>query len=150
MASIPVYGSQLIRFAETFPAVGTATVRAHRVVGVDQDAAGGAVLIEMGEAAGANFTPVGVNQFEILASSDTSAAQGPRVASVATSGLLLIEVSPEEAPVAGGALNVDDEGRARGIGGGETDGTEYFSVTINGVTPTVREVAGDFALVSFS
>lgn len=147
MASIPVYGSQLIRFAETFTNVGSAAIRAHRVVGLDLDAAGGPVLVEMGEAVGANFTAIGVNQFEILSISDTSAAQGVRNASVANSGLLLVEVDTANPPAVGAGLTVDTQGR------GSTAGvlaTNHFAVTINGTSPVVREVSGNFASVSFS
>lgn len=143
MASIPVYGSQLIRFQETVPNVGANAVRAHRMVGIDQDAVGGAVLVEMGEVASATFTPIGVNQFEILAATDTSPAQSVRVASVATSGLLLVEIDTANAPVAGADLTVDTQGRASSAVGA-------VAVALNGSTPTVREVSGNFALVSFS
>ncbi len=148
MTSLPIYGSQLIRFAETFPVVGSNLVRAHRVVGIDQDAVGGPVLTEMGEAASANYTPVGVNQFEILAASNTSAAQGPRVASVATSGLLLVEVvTGADAPSVGVGLTVDTQGRGSKAG---VLNTGHFAVLINGSTPIVRQIISNYALVSFS
>jgi hypothetical protein len=143
MASIPVYGSQVTRFQETVPNVGANAVRAHRVVGIDQDAVGGPVLVEMGEVASATFTPIGVNQFEILAASDTSAAQGVRVASVATSGLLLVEIDTANAPAVGVGLTVDAQGRG-------SDAVGAVAVALNGSTPTVREISGNFALVSFS
>ena len=146
MASIPVYGSQYIRFQETFPNVGAAAVPAHRVVAIDQDAAGGPELVVVSEAAGATFTHVGVNQFEILAEADTSAAQGVRVAGVATAGLLLIEADTANAPAAGADLTVDNVGRVSDVG---ALGTNHFAVVIDGKTPTIRKIEGDFALVSF-
>lgn len=140
----PVYGAQLIRFAETVPAskVGTAAIPAHRVVGFDLDASGDP-LTTQGEATGANYATVGVNQFTIPAASDNGPAVGPRNASVATSGLLLVEIDTANAPAAGAALKVVAGGLASSAVGA-------FAVTVNGTTPTVREVVGDFAVVSFS
>lgn len=149
----PIYGRQLIRFAETVPSgqVGTAEIPAHRVVGFDLDAAGDPLILQ-GEAVGANFVPLGVNQFTIPAAADEGPAVGPRNASVATSGLLLVEIVDvsvdNNPPVAGQALAVNAAGRARAIAG--TENTNYFLVTVNGTVPTVREVYGDFAIVSFS
>lgn len=140
----PVYGHQLIRFAETVPAgqVGTAELPAHRVVGFNLDATGDP-LEAQGEASGANFATLGVNQFTIPASTDNGPAVGPRNASVATSGLLLVEVDTSNVPVPGAALKVVAGGKASSAVGA-------FVVTVNGTTPTIREVYGDFAIVSFS
>jgi hypothetical protein len=140
----PIYGRQLIRFAETVPSgqVGTAELPAHRVVGFDLDASGDP-LTAQGEASGANYATLGVNQFTIPASTDDGPAVGPRNASVATSGLLLVEIDTTDVPVAGAALKVIAGGKASSAAGA-------FAVTVNGTTPTIREVYGDFAIVSFS
>lgn len=143
----PVYGRQLIRFAETVPAsnLGTAEIKAHRVVGFNLD--GNGELITQAETSGANFASLGVNQFTIPAASDTSPAVGSRDASVATSGLLLVEIDSANAPSVGAALTVDTEGRGSVAG---VLNTNHFAVSINDTTPTVREIYGDFAVVSFS
>lgn len=143
----PIYASQVIRFVETVKAsaVGAAAIPAHRVVGADID--GGALLILQAESSDAAFTSLGVSLYSVPAAGDTSPAVGPRNVAVANSGLLIVEVSPEGAPAYGDSLFVDSEGRARVFGILDTD---TYAVTVNGSTPTVRDVVGNYAVVSFS
>lgn len=145
--SNPVYASQVIRFVETVSAasVGTGAIEAHRIVGLDLDANG--ELIPQAEASGAAFRTLGVNLHRIPAAGDTSPAVGYRNASVATSGNLVVEIDTANAPAIGADLVVDGLGRARAATG--VAGTDYFVVDVNGTTPSVREVVGQYAVVSF-
>lgn len=147
----PVYGKQYIRYAETWEAA--------------VDTQGGVVgVVEVGElravsglysagpniaAAGDAFTVaptsiVGVNQ----AYMPTAIAQPytARQMTVATSGLLLIEVAPASAAIALGTnLQINLLGQAVAAG---------TPVTINGTSPLIREdvnIGGRrLALVSFN
>lgn len=147
----PVYGKQYIRYAETWEAA--------------VDTQGGVVgVVEVGElravsglytagpniaAAGDAFTVaptsiVGVNQAYV----PTAIAQPytARQMTVATSGLLLIEVDPVSAPIGLGTnLQINLLGQAVAAG---------TPVTINGTSPIIREdvnIGGRrLALVSFN
>lgn len=153
----PVYGRQYIRYAETFEAP------------VDnQDGDPG--VVEIGEFcavsyatwAGPNFasapdaftapgsvaTIVGINQAYV----PTALAQPytARQLTVATSGLLLVEVDPAATLtdlVLNSQLEINTLGQAVGVG----DGTP---VTLGGTTPLIREQIGiggrKFALVSIA
>jgi hypothetical protein len=151
----PVYGRQYIRYAETFEAPA-------------DNEAGDPGVVEIGEFravsyatwAGPNFaaagdaftvqpeTIVGINQ----AYMPTALAQPytARQLTVATSGLLLVEVAPA-ATLTDLTLNtqleINDLGQAVGVG----DGT---AVTLDGTTPLIREQIGiggrKFVLVSFA
>lgn len=144
----PIYASQVIRFVETVAAsgIGAAAIPAHRVVGLDLDSNG--ELILQGESSSATFTSLGVTLFSLPAAGDTSPAVGPRNASVANSGLLIVEIDPANAPAVGASLTVDATGRARAATGALD--TDFFAVTVNGTTPSIREVVGDYAVVSFA
>jgi hypothetical protein len=147
----PIYGKQYIRYAETFEAA--------------VDTQGGAVgTVEIGElravsyatwagpnvaAAGDAFTVaptniVGINQ----AYMPTALAQPytARQLTVATSGLLLVEVDPASATIGlNTALQINLLGQATAAG---------TAVTIDGTTPLIREnvtIGGrTLVLVSFA
>ena len=147
----PVYGRQYIRYAETWEAavdtqggsVGTVEVGELRAVsglysvGPNIAAAGDAFTV-------APTTIVGVNQ----AYMPTALAQPytARQMTVATSGLLLIEVDPASAAIAlGTPLQINLLGQAVAAG---------TAVTLDGTTPIIREnvnIGGrKLALVSFA
>ena len=151
--SAPCYGRQYIRYSETFEAptntqggtVGTVEVGELRAVsyatwaGVNYAAAGDAF-------SAAPTTIVGVNQ----AYMPTSLAQPhtARQLTVATSGLLLIEIAPGSAAISlNSALRVNLLGQAVG-------GSAGTAVTRDGTTPTIREVISiggrNLVLVSFA
>ena len=132
----PVYGKQYIRYAETWEAavdteggvVGTVEVGELRAVsglysvGPNIAAAGDAFTV-------APTTIVGVNQ----AYMPTALAQPytARQMTVATSGLLLIEVDPASVAIAlGTQLQINLLGQATAAG---------TAVTIDGTTPLIRE-----------
>ncbi len=159
----PIYGRQYIRYAETWEAAVDAEVGSP-----DDLAAGTNVgIVEIGELravvyatfAGPNVAAdpgaivgfagniVGINQ----AYMPTALAQPytARQLTVATSGLLLVEVDPALAPGAitlGSRLRVNDLGQAVAAGGQLT--------TLDGTTPLVREnvdIGGrNLVLVSFA
>ena len=147
----PIYGKQYIRYAETWEAavdtqggsVGTVEVGELRAVsglysvGPNIAAAGDAFTV-------APTTIVGVNQ----AYMPTALAQPytARQMTVATSGLLLIEVDPASAAIAlGTQLQINLLGQAVAAG---------TAVTLDGTTPIIREnvnIGGrKLALVSFA
>lgn len=151
----PVYGRQYIRYAETFEAPA-------------DNEAGDPGVVEIGEFravsyatwAGPNFaaagdaftvapdTIVGINQ----AYMPTALAQPytARQLTVATSGLLLVEVAPA-ATLTDLTLNTQLEINTLGQAVGVGDGTP---VTLDGTTPLIREQVGiggrKFVLVSFA
>lgn len=149
----PIYAKQYIRYAETWEAA-------------TDNQGGDPGVVELGEYCvvayatydGANkcCAPgdltefdgaiIGVNQSYI----PTSLAQPhtARQASVATSGMLIVEVAPGAATInLNTQLEVDDAGRAVAAGDG-------VAVTLDGTTPLVREVAEiggrKVAIVSFN
>ena len=147
----PVYGKQYIRYAETWEAptdtqggvVGTVEIGELRAVsyatwaGPNYAAAGDAFTV-------APTSIVGVNQ----AYMPTALAQPytARQLTVATSGLLLIEVDPASAAIAlATQLQVNLLGQATAAG---------TAVTLDGTTPLIREnvtIGGrDLVLVSFA
>jgi len=159
----PCYGKQYIRYAETWQAAVDLQVGSPFALA----AAATAGLVEVGELhavvyatyAGPNSATepgatvgfagaiVGINQ----AYMPTALAQAytARQLTVATSGLLLVEVDPALAPgtiTIGSRLRVDDFGRAVAAGGQLT--------TLDGTTPLVREnidIGGrNLVLVSFA
>ena len=147
----PIYGKQYIRYAETWEAptdtqggvVGTVEIGELRAVsyatwaGPNYAAAGDAFTV-------APTSIVGVNQ----AYMPTALAQPytARQLTVATSGLLLIEVDPASAAIAlATQLQVNLLGQATAAG---------TAVTLDGTTPLIREnvtIGGrDLVLVSFA
>jgi hypothetical protein len=151
----PVYGKQYIRYAETFEAatdteaggIGTVEIGEFRAVhyatyaGANKVAPGSAFTLQPEDI-------VGINQAYI----PTALAQPytARQASVATSGLLLVEVDPA-ATLADITLNsqleIDAAGRAVAPGDG-------IAVLLNNTKPLIREQVGiggrKFVLVSFA
>ena len=147
----PIYGKQYIRYAETWEAaidtqggvVGTVEIGELRAVsyatwaGPNYAAAGDAFTV-------APTSIVGVNQ----AYMPTALAQPytARQLTVATSGLLLIEVDPASAAIAlASQLQVNLLGQATAAG---------TAVTLDGTTPLIREnvtIGGrELVLVSFA
>jgi hypothetical protein len=147
----PVYGKQYIRYAETWEAptdtqggvVGTVEIGELRAVsyatwaGPNYAAAGDAFTV-------APTSIVGINQ----AYMPTALAQPytARQLTVATSGLLLIEVDPASGAIAlASQLQVNLLGQATAVG---------TPVTLDGATPLVREnvtIGGrNLVLVSFA
>jgi hypothetical protein len=146
--STPIYGKQYIRFAETFQVAQGTVVNQFRVV--ELAAAPGShppLLVEQSNG-GAS---VGVSQFTLNDNVPPTgfATDETRMLSVATAGLLLVESDGTlAANDIGTALEVVAGGLASDAGtGGST------AVTINGTTPTIRDVLNiggvEFALVSF-
>jgi len=132
--TLPVYGRQLIRFAETFYVAPEKEVNSYRVVVLDTPTGPSMPLsVEQG-----NGGAVGISQFQVADNVPPTGFGSDRVRTltVATSGLLLVE--------ADGTLDAADIGTAlvataTGIAtpssnvGGE-------AVTVNGMTPTIREI----------
>jgi hypothetical protein len=153
----PVYGKQYIRYAETFEAVtddddgGIGVVEIGEFRAVHYATYAGANKVAPGSAFQADPQPseiVGINQAYI----PTALAQPytARQASVATSGLLLVEVDPAATLTdisLNSQLEIDLEGRAVGVGDG-------LAVTMNNTKPLIREqiaIGGrKFVLVSFA
>jgi len=133
----PIYGKQFIRYAETWEAptdtqagaLGTVEIGELRAVsyatwvGANYAAAGDAFTVPP-------TTIVGVNQAYMptaLAQPNTA-----RQLTVATSGLLLIEVDP-----AAGAITLNTQLQINVLGQATNAGT---AVSLDGTTPLIREV----------
>ena len=160
--SAPIYGKQYIRYAETWEAavdaeagspaatvvgstVGVVEIGEIRVVAY-MTSAGPGVASAPDALAPANWTGLiaGVNQ----AYMPTALAQPytARQLTVATSGLLLIEVDPTSAAIPNNTqLQVNLLGQATAVG---------VAVTLDGTTPLIRENIGiggrKLVLVSFA
>ena len=145
----PVYGKQYIRFAETAYVCCETAIPQFRLVTVD--ATGGpcgdgtptdpptaALMVAGGEA-------WGVMQQEFNTCDCDYATDRLRLGTVATSGLLLVDMDPANAQAQTDALLVDAEGRSSSAGA---------AVTVDNTTPIVRQavvVGGVYmALVSFN
>jgi hypothetical protein len=149
--SAPIYGRQYIRYAETFEAatntqggsVGTVEIGELRAVsyatwaGPNTAAAGDAFTV-------APTTIVGINQAYM-----PSAIAQPYTArqlTVATSGLLLVEVAPASA-----TIGLNTQLQINTLGQATAAGTPVF---LDGTTPLIREnvtIGGrKLALVSFA
>jgi hypothetical protein len=148
----PIYGKQYIRYAETFEAatntqggaVGTVEIGELRAVsyatwaGPNVAAAGDAFTVPP-------TTIVGINQAYM-----PSALAQPYTArqlTVATSGLLLVEVAPASAALTLNAqLTINTLGQASTVAS--------VAVTLDGTTPLIREIVEiggrKLALVSFA
>ena len=149
--SAPIYGKQYIRYAETFEApsntqggaVGTVEIGELRAVsystwaGPNTAAAGDAFTVPP-------TTIVGINQ----AYMPTALAQPytARQLTVATSGLLLVEVDP-----AAGTINLNTQLQINLLGQATDAGV---AVTLDGTTPLIREIVDiggrNLVLVSFA
>jgi len=149
--SAPIYGKQFIRYAETWEAptntqagvLGTVEIGELRAVsyatwaGANYAAAGDAFTVPP-------TTIVGVNQAYMptaLAQPNTA-----RQLTVATSGLLLIEVDP-----AAGAITLNTQLQINVLGQATNAGT---AVSLDGTTPLIREVVEiggrELVMVSFA
>lgn len=140
----PIYGRQLIRFAETFQVAPAVQVNAHRVVVLDSPA-GSSMPLYVKEG---TSTSLGISQYLVSQNVPPTgfATDGLRVLTVATSGLLLVEADEtldgdsigtalhaNLQGVATEAVEIDEEEE-------EEEEPEVLPVTINGGTPTIREV----------
>ena len=134
----PVYAKQYIRYCETWEAatdnegedVGVVEIGEFRVVAY-ATYAGANKCCTPGDLTAFDGPIIGVNQAYI----PTALAQPytARQASIATSGMLIVEVAPEAAAIdLNSQLEVDDAGRAVAVGDG-------VAVTLDGTTPLVRE-----------
>jgi hypothetical protein len=120
----PAYGKQYIRFAETFTADPAVAIGEFRCVS-------GGTAERIATLPGASPTSIlGVNQAFIPLFADAPAS--PRLATVATSGLLLVEVDPASAPIAFNTPLL-----VNAIGQASASGT---AVSADGTTPTIREL----------
>jgi len=141
MAANPVYGKQYIRFAETGLADPATALKQFTLVKIGA-AATEPPTIELLAAPGEAF---GVLQQDIPAVDEERAVTLPRLGTVATSGLLLVEADGSNLQVQGNPLLVDGQGRSSSAGG---------AVTVGATTPIVRqqvEVGGtSMVLVSFN
>ena len=123
----PVYGKQYIRFAETALVPENKELKQFRLVAIDAAAATEPPTI--GYAAGGDA--FGVLQQDVLVKDDDRAVTFPRLGTVATSGLLLIEsASGGSEQAIGSALKVDATGISSDAGS---------AVTVNGTSPIVRQ-----------
>ena len=120
----PAYGKQYIRFAETFTADPSVAIGEFRAVSAGT---------QVGTCTLPGATPttiLGVNQAFIPLFADAPAS--PRLATVATSGLLLIEVDPASGPIAfNSPLLVNAIGQASASG---------TAVQADGTVPTIRDL----------
>ena len=141
MAS-PVYGKQFIRFAESALVDGTVAIDQFVLVTVDNapttDPPTAALMVAAGEA-------WGVIQQKFNLSSSGFATDLNRQATIATSGLLLIQADGANMQAQNAALKVDAAGKSSSAGG---------AVTVQATTPIIRQavqVGGvDMVLVSFN
>ena len=140
----PVYGKQFIRFAETGLVPDAVSLPQFRVVAIDTAAGTEPPTIELcsgGEA-------FGVIQQDVPAVDADKATTLQRLATVATSGLLLVEANATLLPTQNTSLEVDGNGIAVAAGGAGV------AVTVSGTAPTVRQqvvIGGVYhVLVSFN
>jgi hypothetical protein len=142
----PVYGKQYIRFAETGYVADTDSVDQFTVVSISANTE--PPTISKGIAAGAHF---GVVQQDVLVVDPEKATTLQRLATVATSGLLLVACD--------GTVTAASVGQPLEVGSATGVATETSSggaeVTVNGgIKPTVRQLVniGDVqhVMVSFS
>jgi hypothetical protein len=120
----PAYGKQYIRFAETFTGDPSVAIGEFRCVS-------GGTAERIATLPGvAPTTILGVNQAFIPLFADAPAS--PRLATVATSGLLLVEVDPASGPIAFNTPLL-----VNAIGQASASGT---AVTADGTVPTIREL----------
>tara|TARA_R110001592_G_scaffold87827_6_gene259143 strand:+ start:5812 stop:6243 length:432 start_codon:yes stop_codon:yes gene_type:complete len=143
MAAGPQYGKQYIRFAETGLVADNLAIPQFSVVqatGATDPTSITNVFAGAGEC-------LGVLQQEFNTATTGYATDLLRLATVATSGLLLVAMDAANAVVVGTVLTVDATGRASSAAGA-------FAVTVDGTTPIVRQLVAiggtSFALVSFN
>lgn len=132
--TLPIYGRQLIRFAETFYVAPEKEVNSYRVVVLDTPTGPSMPLsVEQG-----NGAAVGISQFQVADNVPPTGLGSDRVRTltVATSGLLLVEADGTlDATAVGTQLVATVDGIA-------TPSTNLagVAVTVNGTTPTIREI----------
>ena len=139
---LPVYGKQYIRFAESGRVDDGVAIDQFVLVTVDNAPATtpptAALMVAAGEA-------WGVIQQRFNVATTGFATDINRQATIATSGLLLVQADGANLQAQNDALKVDAAGKSSSAGG---------AVTPNGTTPIVRErveVGGlPYVLVSFS
>ena len=140
MAS-PVYEKQFIRFAESAVVLETRALNQFTLVVVDTAVINEPSFIQQATGAG---EVMGVLQQDMPAVDLDKATTLTRLATVATSGLLLVASGPNK-QAKGAALKIDANGMSDSTGG---------AVTCNGTTPIVRSSLSqggvDMVLVSFS
>ncbi len=140
MAS-PVYERQFIRFAESAVVPDADSLEAFTLVAVNTSVQVEPSFIDQATGAG---EVMGVLQQDIPAVDLDKATTLPRLATVATSGLLLVAIGATP-QTKGAALKVDANGKCDASGG---------AVTCNGTTPIVRSNVSqggvEMVLVSFS
>ena len=126
----PVYGKQYIRFAETgLAADDAAAFSQFRVVAIDPTAGTEPPTLAYPTADGEVF---GVLQQDIPALDEERAVTLPRLGTVATSGLLLIENTGGSDFTNGDALSLTNTDGSADAGGSVTP-------SVNGTTPIVRQ-----------
>ena len=142
MSASPVYGKQYIRFAESGRVDTNVAIDQFVLVTIDNAPVTvpptAALMVAAGEA-------WGVIQQKFNLATSGFATDLNRQATIATSGLLLLQADGANAQAQNDALLVDANGKSSSAGG---------AVTQNGTTPIVRQlvqVGGlNYVLVSFS
>ena len=138
----PVYGKQFIRFAETGLVPDDEALNQFTLVTIDETVPTEPPTLAMMIAAGEAF---GVVQQDVPLVDPDKATTLARLATVATSGLLLVAADNANLQAQNDALLVDAQGRSSSAGG---------AVTVAGTTPIVRQqvmIGGvPMVLVSFN
>jgi hypothetical protein len=138
--TLPIYGRQLIRFAETFYVAPEKEVNSYRVVVLDTPTGPSMPLsVEQG-----NGAAVGISQFQVADNVPPTGFGSDRVRTltVATSGLLLVEADGTlDATHVGTQLYATVDGIASAyVEPEEEEDPVQVAVTVNGTTPTIREI----------
>ena len=142
MSATPVYGKQYIRFAESARVDDGVDIDQFVLVTIDNapvtEPPTAALMVAAGEA-------WGVIQQKVNVATSGFATDLNRQATIATSGLLLIQADAGNLQAQNDALKVGNDGKSSSAGG---------AVTQDGTTPIVRQalsVGGlPYVLVSFS
>jgi len=138
----PVYGKQFIRFAETGLVADTVALNQFTLVQIDTAAPTEPPTLKQMVALGEAF---GVLQQDVPAVDPDKATTLARLATVATSGLLLVSADKANLQTQNDALLVGAQGQSSSAGG---------AVTVAGTTPIVRQqvvIGGvNMVLVSFN
>jgi hypothetical protein len=142
MSASPVYGKQYIRFAESGRVDTNVAIDQFVLVTIDNAPVTAPPTAALMAAAGEAW---GVIQQKFNLATSGFATDLNRQATIATSGLLLVQANGANMQAQNDALLVDATGKSSSAGG---------AVTQNGTTPVVRQavqVGGlNYVLVSFS
>ena len=142
MSASPVYGKQYIRFAESGRVDTNVAIDQFVLVTIDNAPVTAPPTAALMAAAGEAW---GVIQQKFNLATSGFATDLNRQATIATSGLLLVQANGANLQAQNDALLVDATGKSSSAGG---------AVTQNGTTPVVRQavqVGGlNYVLVSFS